>query len=439
MSDYCSCCIVFARDVFRRFVHSSPSADKGPQNLSISIMDCSFINSTLVFDSSFFFDTDFSPAGYSGGGAVFVRLFAAAIVRSSFVDNVAVTRPFFVKSNSNDFNMVFSNGGALLLRANASSTGGEPLTADIISCNFTKNAASGTGSAIYVEDGCAMSLSDSLLSYNFALGGTLSSSGFLSVFGSSFINNTVHYLASEIFISCVTPKCAANFSSTTFVTLEAAAFQEDKNKGSLRTGSQAITSDLCELAILLVRANGFTPVLSSSSNTKVIDNRNAKQKCGSKNDLLIALIDNDLKSDFTIDFTCSTGQYPDRFQSIIASLSRVSLQQYQTALFQYPSFQSATALSSFFSLSYVCRACPPNTCQGIKPLPYFANRDEMSGTTDHKTFCKPCPYGARCSDTSSLNVTPGLYMWSTNNDSNYNISTFAERLPPGFGDSESTK
>jgi predicted outer membrane repeat protein len=428
----------FLSHTFCRFVHSSPSADTTPQTLAVSVTGCAFSNSKVLYDSMFFFDTTFSPTGYSGGGALFVRLFAATIASSSFADNTALSRPFFTKSDSFDFNAVFSNGGAVLLRANASLTGGELLTVNITSCNFTKNSASGTGSAIFVEDGCVLSLSQSLLSNNFALGGTLTSSGALYVSRSSFINNTAHYLASDVFISCVTINCAATFSSSTFVTLEAAAFEEVKKRGALITGSEAITSNVCDLSIMLVRANGFAPQLTSSSDTTFIDNRNDKQVCG-KNDLLIALVDNDMKTEFSVDFTCSTGQYPDRYRSIIASLSRVSLQQYKTALFQYPSFQSATALYSFFSFTYVCRACPPNTCQGIQPLSYFANRDPITLSSDHRAFCKPCPSGARCSDTASLNVTPGLYLWSTNNESNYNISSYAERLPPGFGHFDSTK
>jgi hypothetical protein len=422
--------------IYFRFLHSNPSDDKGPQSLSVSVTGCTFSNSSVIFDSSRFADASFSPTGYAGGGAFFVRLFSSSIASSSFADNAAISRPFF--NSKFEFNKVFSNGGALLLRANASLTGGEPLSVDIVSCNFTRNAASGTGSAMFVEDGCELSLSKSVISYNFALGGTLASSGVVKVSDSIFANNTVHYVASDIFISCGTDKCGAMFSSSTFVILEAAEFLTQKSEGTARTGTQLVTSDVCELAVLLVRANGFTPQVSSSSDVKIVDNRNAKQMCGKK-DYLIAIVDNNMNSKFSIDFTCSNGFYPDRYSSIIASLSRVSLQQYQTALFQYPAFQSATELASFFAVNYICRTCPPETCQGITPLAYFANQIPDTGSTDFRTFCKPCPNGARCGDTSSLKVTPGLFLWSANNASNYNISSYAERLPPGFGASEEVK
>lgn len=430
-----------------RFVHAYPIPDDGPQSLTLSITGTTFSDSHVVLDTSFFDNPILESlmTGYAGGGALFVRLFIAHILSSRFVGNLARTTPFIY--HSSNFNNIFSNGGALLLNENAKVFSKEH---SITSCNFSNNVASGTGSAIFAEVGTNLTLSHSSLTANYALGGTLVSSGFASIVSSVFNDNTAVYLATDILITCASPVCGSNFSSLKITSLEVSDYAAQARVTRARLGSGLNGHDVvgsstptgqdipCGIPIMSVRGNGYTPRIFST-NSKVFDLRNSKQICTEQNfnDIFITIIDSQTTggNNIDVDFSCSVGQYPHAASSIGAGLSRVTLDRSATRLFQYPSYQSSTALYPYITVQLLCRQCPPQTFQGVNLLSY-SDRNRTGLLTDPSIFCKRCPSGADCGNVASLKVVPGLYLWSAMNSSNFNISVKAERMPTGYGNAE---
>jgi hypothetical protein len=429
-------------------VHSSASSDTSPVLLSVSMTGSRFTHSRATLDVSFF-DNAFSDAsqGYAGGGAIFVRKFNFSIHDSSFTHNSARSNPiFFVKSGK--LNPIFANGGALLLSGDEADVGRERLYVTLFLCNFSRNVASGVGAAFYSEVGSMLSLSRSLLTYNSALAGAVGSAGFLSVSSSEFANNTAVYVATDIFVGCVSRNCEFTVSSTTFTLLEATlAYYQLEDVGVWR--GVLGKSYPCILSSLVVEGNGFAPTVKGYIDTKFIDNRDSATACrkGGFRDLFVAIAEYATGSgqSFTdFDTSCSVGQYPNEQNSITASLSRVSLTQSRTAIFQLPSFRSATETLSSLTNSFLCVSCPSDTFQGTKSSSLQEFKQEIDKLTvgtilsREQFFCKPCPSGGICRDPQSLNVTPGLYLWHINNGSRYNVSEEAVRLPAGYGDDESS-
>jgi hypothetical protein len=436
------------RLILCRFVHAYPIPDDGPQSLSLSITGTTFGDSRVDLDTSFFDNPILasSMTGYAGGGALFVRLFIVHVLSSSFVGNLARTSPF-LRSDSG-FNSIFSNGGALLFNENAK---GSSKRHSITSCNFSKNVASGAGSAIFAEVGATLTLSHSSLTANYALGGTLVSSGFIEIVSSVFNENTAIFLASDILITCASPVCGTRFSSLTITSSEVSDYAAQARVARARLGSGPNGHDFvgnstntgenipCTIPIMSVRGNGYTPGIFST-NAKVFDLRNSKQRCTLQNfnDMFITIIDSQTSGGLIdIDFSCSVGQYPHASSSIGAGLSRVTLNQSATRLFQYPSYQSSTDLNPYSTVQLLCRQCPPQTFQGINLLSY-SDRSRSNLMTDPDIFCKRCPSGADCGNVASLRVIQGLYLWSAMNASNFNISVKAERMPTGYGNAERT-
>ena len=427
-------------------MHSSASSDTSPVLLSVSMTGSRFTHSRATLDVSFF-DNAFSDTsqGYAGGGAIFVRKFNFSIHDSSFTHNSARSNPiFFVKSGK--LNPIFANGGALLLSGNEADVGRERLYVTLFLCNFSRNVASGVGAAFYSEVGSMLSLSRSLLTYNSALAGAVGSAGFLSVSSSEFANNTALYVATDIFVGCVSRNCEFTVSSTTFTLLEATlAYYQLDDVGVWRDVLDK--SSPCKSSSLVVEGNGFAPTVKGSSDTKFIDNRDSATACrkGGFRDLFVAIaeyatVGGSGQSFTDFDTSCSVGQYPNSQTSITASLSRVSLTQSRTAIFQLPSFRSATETLSSNTNSFLCVSCPSDTFQGTKSSSLQEFKQLTVGTvlSREQFFCKPCPSGGICREAQSLNVTPGLYLWHINNGSRYNVSEEAVRLPAGYGDDESS-
>jgi hypothetical protein len=346
------------------------------------------------------------------------------------------------------FNRIFSNGGALLFNENAIASS---KVHSITSCEFSKNVASGAGSAIYAEFGTNLTLSHSSLTANYALAASLVSSGFISIVSCVFNNNTAVYLASDILLTCVSSVCGSIFSSLLITTLEFNDHDAQMRMARKRLGPginghdhvENVTGTTCSIPIVSVRGNGYAPVIVST-NARIVDLRNSKQNCTfqSFTEMFIATIDSSTSSNsIDIDFSCSIGQHPHATSNIGASLSRVALTRSATALFQYPSHQSSTEVQPYITTQLLCRQCPPQTFQGINLLSYSDRRNQTRKFqnllfTDPDFYCKRCPLGADCDDVSSLKVIPGLHLWSAMNPSNYNISDKAERMPSGYGTAE---
>lgn len=424
-------------------MHSSSSSDTTPLLLSVSVTASRFSHSRAALDVSFF-DNAFSDAseGYAGGGAVFARKFNFSIHDSSFTDNLALSKPIYFYT-SRKLNPIFANGGALLLSADEADVGRERLHATLFRCNFSRNVASGVGAATYSEAGSVLSLSHSLLTFNSALAGAVGSAGFLSVLSSEFTNNTAVYVAIDTFVGCISRNCEFTVSSSTFTLLEATLASRQLEDVGMWQGQSPFNP--CNPSSVVVEGNGFAPAVKGDSGTKFIDNRDSATACrkfGSTN-LFVAIVEYSTKNSESyanFDTSCSVGQYPSEQSSITASLSRVSLTQSRTAIFQLPSFRSASETLPSMTQNFLCVSCPSDTFQGAKSLStqdyYKKYLETGTGLTRERFFCKSCPSGGICTDPQSLNATPGLYLWHMNDGSRYNVSEEAVRLPAGYGANE---
>jgi predicted outer membrane repeat protein len=364
--------------------------------------------------------------GFSGGGAIFTRLFSTSITNTSFINNLAKTRPFLSNYRGT---VVFANGGAVLVAGSRMSTASSLGIMFIVNCSFVNNTASGAGGAIFVEDGAVLSIYNSTLRQNFALVGTLVSSGVLSVSHCLFSNNSAHYVATDVFVSCAAVKCVTNVFSSTFFLPEGELYSKLIERGKLLVDSPVSNTkqNVCIISSFVILGNGFGPYVNSSL-SQMYDSRNSDGFCGGLGDMIVAKMDATDSSVIELDLTCGTGEFPSRLISISASLSVVSLQIFRNILFSYPGFMNQTDTVVLLSPVFFCRACPPNTFQGLARL----SLQSMPGALPDK-FCLPCPLGANCSEITALKVTPGLYLWSTLDDAHFNVSKFAVRLPPGYG------
>ncbi len=428
-------------------MHSLPSEDLSPQVLSLSITGCSFSTSRVLFDTSFF-STSPSCQGYIGGGAFFLRKFSAYIAGSSFADNSALTSPFF--GSGGVFNPSFANGGGLLLRGDANASSNDFLTAIVINCNFTGNAASGTGFAIFLEPGSTLRISFSTLSYNTGVAATVLSQGIIIVTSCMFSFNTALYIASDFFLSCMSGACSASMSSTNFSTQEGASFYnqklQDASKSGLQVAAQqsAFKDQVCQIASVVVTGNGpNAPFLYISTDSLIIDLRDAKLFCTKLGHIILNAVVSEVSiyipnSAVNANLRCSSGQLPATSTGIGAVLRLVTLSSIGTVLYQYPSFKSQTDLVPFEKYQLSCLPCPPNTFQGFNPLnlqDFIRQRFLFFTSINDSTvfFCKQCPAGANCSVTSVLQVLPGYYLWNTSIADNFYVSNISVAMPPGYG------
>jgi hypothetical protein len=428
-------------------VHSLPSEDLSPQVLSLSITGCSFSTSRVLFDTSFF---SISPScqGYIGGGALFLRKFSAYIAGSSFADNSALTSPFFGPGNL--FNPSFANGGGLLLRGDANTSSNDHLTAIVINCKFTRNAASGTGFAIFLEPGSTLGISLSTLSYNTGVAATVLSQGIITVTSCTFSFNTALFIAIDFFLSCMSGACSASMSSTNFSTQEGASLYNQKLQDVSKSGLQlAASSDgfkdqVCQIASIVVTGNGpYAPFLNIANDSLIIDLRDAKLFCTKLGYIILNAVVSEVSiyipnSAVNANLGCSSGQLPATSSGIGAVLRLVALSSIGTALYRYPSFESQTNLVPFDKYQLSCLPCPPNTFQGFNTLylqDFIRQRLQFFNSINVSTlfFCRQCPAGANCSVTSVLQVLPGYYLWNTSNASNFYVSNVSVSMPPGYG------
>lgn len=354
----------------------------------------------------------------------------------------------FFSPNSNYFNPSFANGGGLLLRGDANASSNDFLTANVINCNFTRNGASGTGSAIYLESGSTLGISLSTLSYNTGVAATVLSQGIITVTSSVFSFNTALYIANDFFLSCMSGACSANISSTNFSTQEGASYHNQKLQDVSKSGLQGSESNVqgfveqvCQIASIVVTGNGpYAPVFQMSSDSLTIDFRDAKLFCTKLGLILlnVAVAEVSLSQSYlNANCRCSSGQLPASSSGIGAVLPLVILSSIGTVLYQYPSFKSQSEIVPFRKYQLSCLPCPPNTFQGINPLNLqdFYLQSYQSNSINDSTvfFCKQCPAGANCSVTSVLQVLPGSYLWNTSIARNFYVSNMSVSMPPGYG------
>jgi len=428
-------------------VHSFPSLDTSPQVLSLSITGCNFSNSQASFDTTFFTSQVFAPfcLGYIGGGAAFVRKFSASIAGSSFTDNSAITSPFFGAYYGVSFNPAFANGGGLLLRGSAIASDNDFLTATVTNCNFTRNTASGAGFAIFLEPGSTLGVSLSSLSYNNGVSGTITSQGITTITSSLFSFNTALYIANDLFVTCMSAACSANVATTTFSTPDGYVYHNQKLQDAVKAGFVPATlgdnaipfkMQVCQISSVVITGNGpNAPFIEILDNSNFIDLRDEKGFCSQIGvfSLSVAFFDVSVVSTgANQNCRCSSGRYPSFTSGISAVLSLVALSSVETILYQYPSFKSQSQVVPILKYQLFCLPCPPNTFQGINPLS-LSDYSKANLTETTPFFCKPCPAGGNCTNTSVLNVLPGSFLWNTSNANNANVSVFSRRMPPGYG------
>jgi hypothetical protein len=400
----------------------------------LSIVGSSFSNSASLFETTFFG----APGryedcqGYIGGGAMFVRMFQTFIDSSSFIGNSASTRPFQI-NNASLLNPAFANGGAILLRGSASAAieGRDSVSAVASNCNFTRNAASGGGAAVFIESGSTLTLSQSVVANNFGFIAAVLCQGMASIASTLFVNNSAAVVASDFFLSCVSAACEAVVSDSTFISLEYSENEEQVLQNEKILGSFQLAK-ICFINSFVSQGNLFAPKISVTPSSRFIDLRNARGGCKSLT-LSIANVDLDLVSKgFNPDFSCGAGSVPTCTGGTSAVFPISALSSLTTILYEFPSFKSQTVLVPVLKRQCTCQPCPTNTFQGIELLPYqgFPNVPFAEASN---FFCKPCPFGAICTDSSIMKAIPGFFLWQTNNASNFNVAKTAEKLPPGYG------
>ena len=364
-----------------------------------------------------------------------MRMFNLSIDSSTFIGNLAQSLPLQIGSGMTQaLNPAFANGGAILLRGSAAASvdGQDSLTALVSNCNFTSNLASGGGSAVFIESGSTLQLSRSVLSNNVGFIAAILCQGVAKIESSLFANNSAAVVASDFFLSCVSSTCQVVVSASTFVLLE----DSENVKQFLRNQNvfgkfQSLSS--CVIRSFICQGGLFAPKISLKKDSRFFDFRNANRACKSLS-LSIMNADSEISSDIPDpDFSCAAGSVPTCSAGLSAVFPTTLLATLSTALYMFPLFQSQTALIPIRKGECSCQPCPPNTFQGTNMLPYQSFKAGSPFAEASVFFCRPCPFGGICSDPSILRVTPGFYLWQTNNASNFNVAVAAEKLAPGYG------